>query len=97
MAREKVVLAYSGGLDTSVAVKWINETYNMDVIAYTCDLGQGQDIEAIRQKALADRGGRRRCRRCAKPVHRLLRVSFAGGRRALRREVSAGDRAGPAR
>jgi argininosuccinate synthase len=52
VAREKVVLAYSGGLDTSVAVKWINETYNMDVIAYTCDLGQGQDIEAIRQKAL---------------------------------------------
>src|SRR5260370_39720540 len=51
--REKVVLAYSGGLDTSVAVKWINETYNMDVIAYTCDLGQGQDIEAIRRKALA--------------------------------------------
>src|SRR5262249_42018354 len=50
--REKVVLAYSGGLDTSVAVKWIDETYNMDVIAYTCDLGQGQDIEAIRQKAL---------------------------------------------
>src|SRR6202044_2597158 len=52
VARDKVVLAYSGGLDTSVAVKWINETYNMDVIAYTCDLGQGQDIEATRQKAL---------------------------------------------
>lgn len=52
MAREKVVLAYSGGLDTSVAVKWINETYGMDVIAYTCDLGQGQDIQAIRGKAL---------------------------------------------
>ena len=52
MAREKCVLAYSGGLDTSVAIKWINETYGYDVIAYTCDLGQGQDIEAIRQKAL---------------------------------------------
>ena len=52
MARDKVVLAYSGGLDTSVAVKWINETYGLDVIAYTCDLGQGQDIEAIREKAL---------------------------------------------
>lgn len=52
MARDKVVLAYSGGLDTSVAVKWINETYNLDVIAYTCDLGQGQDIQAIREKAL---------------------------------------------
>jgi argininosuccinate synthase len=50
--RDKVILAYSGGLDTSVAVKWINETYGLDVIAYTCDLGQGQDIEAIRQKAL---------------------------------------------
>ncbi len=55
MARDKVVLAYSGGLDTSVAVKWINETYDMDVITYTCDLGQGQDIEAIRQKARQDR------------------------------------------
>ncbi|CAN5873049.1 argininosuccinate synthase [soil metagenome] len=52
MARDKVVLAYSGGLDTSVAVKWINETHGMDVIAYTCDLGQGQDIQAIREKAL---------------------------------------------
>ena len=52
VARDKVVLAYSGGLDTSVAVKWINETYDLDVVAYTCDLGQGQDIEAIRQKAL---------------------------------------------
>ena len=48
VARDKVVLAYSGGLDTSVAVKWINETYGLDVIAYTCDLGQGQDIHAIR-------------------------------------------------
>src|SRR5437588_2241518 len=52
VARDKVVLAYSGGLDTSVAVKWINETYGLDVIAYTCDLGQGQDIRAIREKAL---------------------------------------------
>jgi argininosuccinate synthase len=52
LARERCVLAYSGGLDTSVAVKWINETYGLDVIAYTCDLGQGQDIAAIREKAM---------------------------------------------
>ncbi|MDX2036128.1 MAG: argininosuccinate synthase [Isosphaeraceae bacterium] len=52
MSRKKCVLAYSGGLDTSVAVKWINETYGYDVVAYTCDLGQGQDIQAIREKAL---------------------------------------------
>ncbi|MFN4257770.1 MAG: argininosuccinate synthase [Gemmataceae bacterium] len=50
--RDKVILAYSGGLDTSVMVPWIGEKYNMDVIAFTVDLGQGEDIEQIRQKAL---------------------------------------------
>src|SRR5258708_26468426 len=49
---DKVILAYSGGLDTSVMVPWIKENYNLDVIAFTCDLGQGEDIQKIRQKAL---------------------------------------------
>src|ERR671922_839601 len=52
MARDKVILAYSGGLDTSVMVPWIGEKYDMDVITFTVDLGQGEDIEKIRQKAL---------------------------------------------
>src|SRR5436309_3746096 len=52
MARDKVILAYSGGLDTSVMVPWIGERYNMDVVTFTVDLGQGEDIERIRQKAL---------------------------------------------
>ena len=52
MAREKLVLAYSGGLDTSVCVRWINEKYDMDVIALTVGLGQGKDLEQVRQKAL---------------------------------------------
>ncbi|MEZ6047532.1 MAG: argininosuccinate synthase [Planctomycetaceae bacterium] len=52
MAREKVILAYSGGLDTSVAVKWINEKYDMDVITYTCDLGQGRELDTIKEKAI---------------------------------------------
>jgi argininosuccinate synthase len=52
MARDKVILAYSGGLDTSVMVPWIQEKYNLDVVAFTVDLGQGEDIERIRQKAL---------------------------------------------
>ncbi|HEY7427521.1 MAG TPA: argininosuccinate synthase [Gemmataceae bacterium] len=52
MARDKVILAYSGGLDTSVMVPWIGEKYNLDVVAFTADLGQGEDIERIRQKAL---------------------------------------------
>jgi argininosuccinate synthase len=50
--RDKVILAYSGGLDTSVMVPWIGERYNLDVVAFTVDLGQGEDIEKIRQKAL---------------------------------------------
>jgi len=52
MPRDKVILAYSGGLDTSVMVPWIGEKYNMDVVAFTVDFGQGDDIERIRQKAL---------------------------------------------
>jgi len=48
----KVVLAYSGGLDTSVAIRWINEKYNLDVIAVTVDVGNEKDFEIVRQKAL---------------------------------------------
>jgi argininosuccinate synthase len=50
--RDTVILAYSGGLDTSVMVPWIKEKYGLDVITFTVDLGQGEDIERIRQKAL---------------------------------------------
>jgi len=49
---DKVVLAYSGGLDTSVAIKWLKEKYNLDVIAVTIDVGNERDFSAIRQKAL---------------------------------------------
>ena len=50
--KDKVVLAYSGGLDTSAAIKWIGENYDMDVIALSIDLGMERDYESIRQKAL---------------------------------------------
>ena len=49
----KVVLAYSGGLDTSVAVRWIAETYHCEVVCYCADVGQDEDLEAARRKALA--------------------------------------------
>ncbi len=48
----KVVLAYSGGLDTSVAVRWIADRYDCEVIGFCADVGQGEDLEAARQKAL---------------------------------------------
>ena len=47
----KVVLAYSGGLDTSVIVKWLQETYGCEVITFTADIGQGNEIEPAREKA----------------------------------------------
>src|SRR3954449_10609107 len=52
MARGKVVLAYSGGLDTSVMVPWLREKYDLDVVTFTVDLGQGDDLNAIKKKAI---------------------------------------------
>ena len=49
---KKVVLAYSGGLDTSVILKWIKEEYGAEVVAYTADVGQGEEVEEARVKAL---------------------------------------------
>ena len=50
---KKVVLAYSGGLDTSIILKWLQEQYKAEVITFTADLGQGEEVEPARQKALA--------------------------------------------
>jgi argininosuccinate synthase len=50
---ERIVLAYSGGLDTSVAIPWLTEMYQADVVAVTVDLGQGQALDAVRERALA--------------------------------------------
>lgn len=49
---KKIVLAYSGGLDTSVVIKWLKETYNAEVIAFCANLGQGEELEPVREKAL---------------------------------------------
>jgi argininosuccinate synthase len=49
---KKVVLAYSGGLDTSVILRWLKEQYGCEVIAFCADLGQGEDLQAIKRKAL---------------------------------------------
>jgi argininosuccinate synthase len=50
---KKVVLAYSGGLDTSIILKWLQDEYNCEVITFTADLGQGEEVEPAREKALA--------------------------------------------
>ncbi|GMQ91518.1 MAG: argininosuccinate synthase [Gammaproteobacteria bacterium] len=50
---EKVVLAYSGGLDTSVILKWLEENYDCEVVTFTADIGQGEEVEPAREKARA--------------------------------------------
>jgi argininosuccinate synthase len=51
-AIKKVVLAYSGGLDTSVILKWLQDTYGCEVVTFTADIGQGEELEPARRKAL---------------------------------------------
>lgn len=52
MRIKKTVLAYSGGLDTSVAIKWLKDTYGCEVVAFYADVGQGENIKSIKEKAL---------------------------------------------
>ena len=49
---KKIVVAYSGGLDTSVIITWLKETYQCEVIAFTADIGQGEELEPLREKAI---------------------------------------------
>ena len=49
---QKVVLAYSGGLDTSVILKWLQDNYDAEVVTFTADIGQGEELEPARKKAL---------------------------------------------
>ena len=49
----KVVLAYSGGLDTSIILKWLQDEYDCQVVTFTADIGQGEEVEPAREKAKA--------------------------------------------
>ena len=56
---DKVILAYSGGLDTSVAIHWLKETYGYDVVTLTADIGNERDISAVANRALESVRSRR--------------------------------------
>ena len=49
---KKIVLAYSGGLDTLITLKWLQEEYKAEVVAFVADVGQGEETELARQKAI---------------------------------------------
>ena len=93
---KKVVLAYSGGLDTSVAVAWLREKYDCEVVTLTVDVGGGSLREGVERRAM-QRGrvaGLRR--RCAGAVRPRLRLAAPPGERAVPGRLPARDRAGPA-
>ena len=52
VSAKRVALAYSGGLDTSIIIPWLKEHYNCEVIAVAADVGQGEELEGLREKAL---------------------------------------------
>ena len=82
---KKVVLAYSGGLDTSVILKWLQTAYGCEVVTFTADLGQGEELEPARKKAeMAGRQAREHLhRRRARGVRARLRLPDVPRQRAL--------------
>ena len=85
-----------GGLDTSVAIPWLAETYGAEVIAVTMDLGQGENLEFARDRALATGAVKRARDRRPRGVRARLHPAGAPGRRHLRGPLPAGHGARPA-
>ena len=88
---KKVVLAYSGGLDTSIILKWLQQTYGCEVVTFTADLGQGEELEPAREEGDAARhqAGEHLHRGPARGVRARLRVPDVPRQRALRGPVPA--------
>ena len=84
------MLAYSGGLDTSVALRWLAEEYGAEVVALLVDVGQGVDRETVTQARAGRRRRRRRHRRRPRGVRARVRPADPSGRRPLRGPLSAG-------
>ena len=87
---KKIVLAYSGGLDTSVIMRWLKETYGCEVIAFCADVGQGEDLEAVQEEGARHRRVEVPRRRPARRVRARLRLPDAARRRRLRAGLSLG-------
>ena len=93
---KKVVLAYSGGLDTSIIIPWLKEMYGCEVIAMVGDVGQQEDLEAAQRKALATGASIGHDRRFARGIRHRLHLADAARRRGLRAQIFAGNFVGAA-
>ena len=94
MAQQKIVLAYSGGLDTSVAIRWLQEHYDAEVVTLTIDLGM-VDLESIRQRALSIGAVNAVGIDGREDLVQGVPVSCIAGRGHLRGAVPLGDSLGP--
>ena len=87
---KRIVLAYSGGLDTSVAIRWLAEKHGAEIIAVTLDLGQGQELTDVRERALAVGAVRAHVIDAREEFARDYVLPALQARRDLRRPLSAG-------
>ena len=89
-APKKVVLAYSGGLDTSIILKWLQTEYGCEVVTFTADLGQGEELEPARKKAEMMGASSHLYRRPARRVRARFRLPDVPRQCAVRRALPAG-------
>ena len=87
-APKKVVLAYSGGLDTSIILKWLQSEYGCEVVTFTADLGQGEELEPARKKAAARKTTAKK-KTAAKKATSKGPVAKTGGKRTAKLEAKA--------
>ena len=97
MSVNKVVLAYSGGLDTSVIVPWLRENYDCEVICFCADIGQGEELAGLEDKALASGASKMLYRGSAPRVRQGFSLSHAPVRRHLRTRNTCWGRLSPGR
>ena len=78
---QKIVLAYSGGLDTSVAIKWLSDRYNAEIVTLTVDVGGEIDLEEVRRRAMGTGAIQAEVLNAREDFVKLLRVARTAGRR----------------
>ena len=91
-AVRKVVLAYSGGLDTSVILRWLQETYGCEVVTFTADIGQGEELGPAREKAERMVPWPSMSRTCAKNSRPSTSSPCSGPMRSMRAPISSAPR-----
>ena len=94
---KRVGLAYSGGLDTSIIIPWLKENYNCEVVAIAADVGQGEELAGLKEKAIATGASGNLHRRPAPRIRHQIHMAHAARRRRLRTQIPARHLFRPAR